>query len=89
MHIVQHYLKFIVCYSEEPTKKKSKCTGSEQRKATLLNIHLDNERLVLEKEKLLLEIEVLQENKELIQLKKTLLVNKINSQFQTVYTTEI
>ncbi len=87
--MVQHYLKFIVYYSEEPTKKKCKGTDNEERRARLLNIHLENERLVLENEKLQVEIEVLRERKELIQLKKTLLVNKINSQFQTVYTTEM
>ena len=35
---------------------KKKCMGSEQRRATLLNIQLVNERLVLEKDKLMLEI---------------------------------
>ena len=63
MH-VQHYLMFTVCYSEEPATKKTKYSASEQRRATLRNTLLDNERLVLEKQKLVLEIEVLQETKE-------------------------
>ena len=86
MH-VQHYLIFTVCYSEEPATKKPKYSASEQRRATLRNTVLDNERLVLEKQKLVLEIEVLRETKAVMMLKQTLLLNQIN-QYTTVYTTE-
>ena len=67
--------------------EKTKYSASEQRRATLRNTLLDNERLVLEKQKLVLEIEVLQETKEVMILKKSLLLNQIN-QYTTVYTTE-
>ena len=48
-------------------QEKSKGTTDSERRLKLLNIQLDNERLVLEKDKLMLEIEVPRETKEVMQ----------------------
>ena len=61
---------------------KKKCMGSEQRRATLLNIQLVNERLVLEKDQLMLEILVLCEKRN--NASEYVCLNKLNVQFQMV-----